>query len=218
MICVSLKPASRRACLKALEALDFAELRLDLMKVTEADLPILAGSGKRLLATCRPGSRSDAQRKALLLGCIRHGMDMVDVEAEAGEEYFAEILREARRCGTKVILSHHDQERTPARRELEAIIARSFAAGADFVKIACRANSPSDSARLLGLLDRPRHRGRLIVVGLGEFGSITRILAPFLGSPFTFASLGEGSETAPGQIGYRELERLHRDLRRSLGK
>lgn len=218
MICVSLRPASRRACRKALEALDFAELRLDLMKVTEADLPILAGSGKRLLATCRPGSRSDAQRKALLLGCIRHGMDMVDVEAEAGEGYLAEILREARRRGTKVILSHHDPERTPARRELERIISRAFAAGADFVKIACRVNAPSDNARLIGLLDRPRHQGRVIVVGLGALGSVTRILAPFLGSPFTFACLGEGSETAPGQIGYRELARLHRDLRRALGK
>jgi 3-dehydroquinate dehydratase type I len=139
-------------------------------------------------------------------------MDLVDIEEDAGEEFKAEIIREARRYGSRVIISHHDDEQTPTRRELEAIIARSFEAGADFVKIACRANSASDSARLIGLLDDPRCQGKLIVVGMGTFGSITRILAPFLGSPFTYASLEEGYETAPGQVGYRELARIHRDL------
>jgi len=218
MICVSLKLNSCQECLKALESLDFAELRLDLMKITPADIPILAGSGKKLLATCRPGPYDDALRKTLLLECIRCGMDLVDVEADAGEEFKADIIRKARRYGSRVIISHHDDEQTPARRELEAIIARSFEAGADFVKIACRANSAADSARLIGLLDDPRCQRKLIVVGMGTFGSITRVLAPFLGSPFTFASLEEGYETAPGQIGYRDLARIHNDLRGILEK
>ncbi|HCS47048.1 MAG: hypothetical protein A2V45_07085 [Candidatus Aminicenantes bacterium RBG_19FT_COMBO_58_17] len=218
MICVSLRSGSCQECLKALESLDFAELRLDLMKITLADIPILARSGKRLMATCRPGPYSDALRKALLLECIRCGMDLVDVEADADEEFKTDIIGEARRRGSSVIISHHDDDQTPTRPELEAIIARSLEAGADFVKIACRANSASDSARLIGLLDRPQCQGRLIVVGMGVFGSITRVLAPFLGSPFTYASLEEGYETAPGQIGYRDLARIHRDLRGILGE
>jgi len=218
MICVSLRSSSCQECLKALESLDFAELRLDLMKITLADIPTLAGSGKRLMATCRPGPYDDTMRKTLLLECIRCGMDFVDVEEDAGKEFKAEIIREARRNGSSVIISHHDDVQTPTRRELEAIIARSFEAGADFVKIACRANSASDSARLIGLLDDPRCQGKLIVVGMGAFGSVTRILAPFLGSPFTYASLEEGYETAPGQVGYRDLVRIHRDLLGTLEK
>jgi 3-dehydroquinate dehydratase-1 len=67
----------------------------------------------------------------------------------------------------------------------------------------------ADNARLLGLLDDAR---KIVVVGMGELGRITRIAASLLGSPFTFASQGLGKETARGQIDHETLRTLLRGL------
>ena len=48
---------------------------------------------------------------------------------------------------------------------------------------------------------------------MGSKGRITRIAAPLLGSPFTFASISKGKETAEGQIEKDTLERIVRLLK-----
>jgi 3-dehydroquinate dehydratase-1 len=52
----------------------------------------------------------------------------------------------------------------------------------------------------------------IIVIGMGAMGKITRIVAPLLGSPFTFASLGEGKETAEGQMAAEKMRKLMGEL------
>ena len=47
---------------------------------------------------------------------------------------------------------------------------------------------------------------------MGNKGRITRVAAPLLGSPFTFASLSKGKETAEGQIEKDTLEQMMRLL------
>jgi len=214
MICVSLGIPSVSECLKALEFLDFAEVRLDLMQVSLSDIPSLVSGGKRLIGTCRPGANSPETRKSLLLECIRCGMDMVDVEWDAEEEFKVSILQEAKIRGCRVILSYHNFQNTPSRAELESLIARCFESGADYVKVACQANSLADSAQLLGLLDNPFYQKKLIVVGMGKAGQAVRVLAPFLGSPFTYASFDTGLETAPGQFSQATLSRLFEQIQK----
>jgi 3-dehydroquinate dehydratase len=46
---------------------------------------------------------------------------------------------------------------------------------------------------------------RMVVIGMGKMGLITRVAAPFMGAEFTFASPGSGRETAPGQIERKDL-------------
>ena len=109
-------------------------------------------------------------------------------------------------------MSHHDYERTPERPALEACVSACFEAGADIAKIACTVRSDRENARLLALLDTDRE---IVVVGMGEKGKLTRILAPLLGSPFTYASLSQGKETADGQI---DKETLRGTAENSNGK
>lgn len=160
-------------------------------------------------------SISAAERKRLLLKAIGAGAAFVDVELEAPQAYRQEIVRKARAIGCRVIISHHDYERTPDAAALRKAVARCFRCGADIAKIACRVNADCDNARLLGLLDCQR---KLVVVGMGPKGRITRIAAPLLGSRFTFASATAGKETAEGQVGRAELERIIRILRISKDK
>ena len=214
MICVSLAEPTLGECLAALVGLPFAEIRLDRMEgLSLEDVGTLFSSHERLIATCAPGSLPDNARKARLLAAIAAGAAYVDVELEAKEPYREEIIAEARKQGCRVIISFHDHEKTPDRQTLSAIVAESFRKGADIVKIACAVWSERDNARLLGLLD---DSGKIVVIGMGKKGRITRVVAPLLGSPFTFASLIEGRETAEGQIDKAALASLMETLKERL--
>lgn len=214
MICVSLAEPSVAACLAALKGLDFAEIRMDMMKLMLEEIPRLFSGNRVLIATCRPGGRSDEERKRLLMRAIASGATFVDVEIESETAYREEIVAEARSCGCRVIVSHHDYERTPERPVLEACVSACFEAGADIAKIACMVRSDRENARLLALLDTDRE---IVVVGMGERGRVTRILAPLLGSPFTYASLSQGKETADGQIDRETLQELLRTVTAKTG-
>jgi 3-dehydroquinate dehydratase I len=214
MICVSLAEPSVAACLAALKGLDFAEIRMDMMKLMLEEIPRLFPGNRVLIATCRPGGRSDEERKRLLMRAIASGATFVDVEIESETAYREEIVAEARSCGCRVIVSHHDYERTPERPVLEACVSACFEAGADIAKIACMVRSDRENARLLALLDTDRE---IVVVGMGERGRVTRILAPLLGSPFTYASLSQGKETADGQIDRETLQELLRTVTAKTG-
>jgi 3-dehydroquinate dehydratase-1 len=209
MICVSLAEPTPERCLAALKALPFAEVRLDRMRTDEEGVARIFSRHARLIATCRPGRLTEARRLALLRAAIAAGAAYVDIEVEAGASYKRALVREARPAGCRVIVSHHDLERTPPRRVLEGIVGRCFASGADIAKIACRIRSPADNSRLLGLLDGAR---ALVVVGLGKKGAVTRVAGPLAGGLFTFASRARGSETAGGQIPYKALAKLIRTV------
>ena len=90
-------------------------------------------------------------------------------------------------------------------RELEQILTWCFESKADIAKIACKAHSPEDAARLLALYSFGRP---LISIGMGDAGKITRIAAPLLGAPFTYASAEDAKKTAPGQIEAEKIDTI----------
>ncbi len=210
MICVSLAESSVTECLRALKGIEFAEIRIDKMSLDINDLKKIFSSHPRLIGTCRPGTMDEAMRISLLREAIRAGAAYIDIEVDAGDASKREIVQEARSKGCRVIISYHNLIKTPARAELEHIIDWCFESGADIAKVACLIRSEKENARLLGLLDQERP---LIVVGLGTLGKITRLAGPLLGSPFTYASLGPGKETADGQIDKNMLEEFYRSLK-----
>jgi len=115
--------------------------------------------------------------------------------------------RQVRDLSTSLILSSHDFEGRPADlfRRLAAMRAEPAAA---VLKIAYRARSLRDNLDLFDLLresDRP-----MIALGMGEFGLMSRVLAPKFGGFLTFASLRPASTTAPGQPTVAELTGLYR--------
>ncbi|HPD96015.1 MAG TPA: type I 3-dehydroquinate dehydratase, partial [Tenuifilaceae bacterium] len=87
-----------------------------------------------------------------------------------------------------------------------------FNDGADFAKVACMANSKDDSKRVVNLYS---DFSNLIAFCMGKDGQITRVVAPFLGAPFTYASL-RGVKTAEGQIDAEQLEILLNMMEKSL--
>lgn len=206
MICVSIAEPTLERCLRAVRGIEFGEVRIDKISGVNAEIvrKIFSRPG-RLIATCRDGRVGDQKKYELLRAAVQAGASYVDVELGWRPALRAGLIRAARTSRCRVIISHHDFGKTPSRSALERIIRRSRAAGADIVKIACRVHSGADNARLLGLLDSRRP---LVIIGLGGRGRITRIVAPLLGSPFSYASAAPGKEVAEGQIDRAALRKI----------
>ena len=209
MICVSLMEKNADDILKVLSGFDFAEVRLDGFRPTPDDAKKIFSHPGKLIATMRPGDRPDEERLAVLVAAIEAGADYVDVELDSPPLITEGIMAAARRYDCGVIVSFHDFAGTPTRKELGKIVDGCFSMGADIAKIACVTNSTGDCARLLGVLDDERP---IVAVGMGKLGRITRIAAPLLGSPFTFASPSIGKETAEGQIDASTLKRIMEEI------
>jgi 3-dehydroquinate dehydratase-1 len=185
MIYISLADISFEECLETVKKFDFIEIRLDLLDLSRQQIHEIFSANSYLIATCRPGNHHEEERKALLLHAVESGAAYVDVEVEASDTFKTEIINAAREKGRQIIISYHDFEKTPERAELDHIISWCSEFDPDVIKIACMVNSERDNARLLGLLDTEK---QMLVIGMGEQGKITRVVAPFLGSLCTLAA------------------------------
>jgi 3-dehydroquinate dehydratase type I len=207
MICVSVGNIDAGECMERLSGLELAEVRLDTMDVDPVSVRAMFSLPLRLVATCRPGRYSDVQRLDLLSTAIKAGAAYVDVETDAATGFREEIRGLASRHSVQLIVSYHNYRETPGARRLQKMIRDAFSSGAHLVKIACMVNRPVENLRLLDLLGMKAHAGRLIVVGMGEAGRITRVASVFLGSPFTYACHDDDGPYAPGQMSVRRLRK-----------
>lgn len=113
----------------------------------------------------------------------------------------------ARDLCASLILSAHDFSGRPAKLH-QIIESLRHEPAAAVHKIAFTARSLRDNLELFAILrdrDRPA-----IALGMGEFGLMSRVLAPKFGGFLTFASLRDTAATAPGQPTIAELLHLYR--------
>ena len=173
----------------AVASADLVELRLDGVKDLDVE-GALHGRRRRVIATCRPaweGGRfagSEEERKAILTRAMRAGAEFVDVEWTSG---FDDLVRSNQK---RVVLSSHDFDEVPGDLSRRARTMR--ATGAAVIKVAVMAARLSDT---LPLRDIARE-GNAVVIGMGDAGVPSRLLATRFGSRWTYA----GNGVAPGQI------------------
>lgn len=188
---------------------DLVEIRLDHIKTIDMNLmkAQMIEVEEKLILTCRRRDEGgqfigrENERLEILSEMMDWKGPMKDIELRTVLDH-PELFKNQR----DLIISWHDLKRTP-RRELlmEKIrLARKFGM---IVKIVTMATDFEDNARLLSLY-KDQERGSLIAFCMGEKGLISRILAPTLGSPFTFAYSGRNA-VAPGQLRLQELRDLY---------
>ena len=194
---------------------DCVELRLDLFR-EPFDLPLLLRERGNLpvVVTLRPpdqGGRSPLpadERLKVLLRAAELGAEYVDLEWDAVTPAALAALHAA---GARVIVSRHDFGGMPADLA-ERWWPELAALGADVVKVVGTAHAATDCLpvfRSLRRADRPT-----IAIAMGEPGLASRVLA--LGSDqclLTYAALGEGTGTAPGQLTLRDMREVYRASR-----
>jgi 3-dehydroquinate dehydratase type I len=185
------------------------EVRLDLLDRIDDDLfPLLSRPG--LVVTCRGetegggyrGSHTD--RFQILSRALDRSPGYLDVEAS----YPAELRwRLYQRCGsTKLILSWHPaEELTPGTRW-----PRELSSGpSDLLKIAAPVRDAADLTHLLRL--KPDAPVRLLRIGIGPAGVVSRALYSRFDSPWTFVVPDGAEPVAPGQLTVTEAERWRID-------
>lgn len=211
MICVSISHSNQLE--KAVSSgAGMMELRLDLIgEKPDALLPVIPKSIP-VVVTCRPGIYQDDERAHLLKKSLELGAAYVDVETDSPEAFLRDIRQSAGFHGAKFIVSYHNFERTPGLEDLESIMIACFEKGADIAKIATLVNGRDDLLNLIALFNLP---GEKVILGMGTLGRTLRVLGPYLGGAFTFASLEAGKETAPGQLNVQELKAIYKVIDKS---
>ena len=215
MICVTIQNKDLEAILAALDTpgVEMAEIRLDRCPLSPEDIEeLFANTDTPLVATCRIGDGvTAAEAESRLLTAVKAGAAFVDLEIEAPAMMSKRIRREARECGTVLVRSYHDFERTDSRTALEAVVEKCRHLGAEIVKIVTTANDPEDCRKVLSLYDRFEPE-TLIAFCMGEDGRQSRLDCLRRGAPYTYAALDEAA--APGQWPLEEMSgAVYGDLR-----
>jgi 3-dehydroquinate dehydratase type I len=211
-ICVSIGEQSYSDILTALEKVNFAEIRLDVSRITSAEIKSVFSSGKRIIATCREGFYNNSERRERLLEAIRAGAAFVDVETEADNDFRKIIAEQARLNNCKLIVSYHNFDETPSLSEMCNIIDTCKKQGADIVKLVTTARNKSDAARVLSLYDKYLDTS-LVAFAMGEAGLITRVACVFLGAPYTYAAISDDKPLANGQISVEKIKNVINNLK-----
>ncbi|HUO59968.1 MAG TPA: shikimate dehydrogenase, partial [Candidatus Acidoferrales bacterium] len=220
-VCVAVASTDPTEMVERAEALvrenSLLEFRLDYLSNPLAALPRI----KRLLdfrpdviaiATCRrtiAGGRfrgSANTEVEVLKKAAEIGFQAVDIELETAEAISSETFEQVRDLAA-VIVSHHDFKST---KHLDETFARMIKFPADFYKVVGTATCLYDNIEMMKFLQRTSENHAMIGVCMGEQGLISRVLSIRAGSIFTFASTGQGEETAPGQIQFRALREQYR--------
>jgi 3-dehydroquinate dehydratase / shikimate dehydrogenase len=203
----------------------FIELRLDFVAKPAAAVPDLKAFLSRhhevtSIATCRrkPSgghfTGSVIAELEILLKAAESGCHIVDLEIESAEHctrpQLAKFRAALRASGAALLISSHDFTRTRRPDGLNQIAQRIAAYEPDFVKVVTTARSLADNLAVLQMIEDQSLSSHIVGIAMGEEGIISRVLSPRAGAAFTFASAGDGVETAPGQISARNLLDLYR--------
>ncbi|MDR0385782.1 MAG: type I 3-dehydroquinate dehydratase [Prevotellaceae bacterium] len=210
-ICVSIGEQVYSRILAALEKVNFAEIRLDVSRITIPEIESVFSSGKPLVATCREGFYSNSERMERLVAAMRAGAAFVDVETESDENFRKTIAHQARLNNCKLIVSYHNFYETPSLTEMRSTVDSCRKQGADIVKLVTTAKNNSDAARVLSLYDKCRNVD-LIAFAMGKAGLITRAACVFLGATWTYAAIADDKPLADGQISADKIRNVMNNL------
>lgn len=173
----------------AANAADLVELRLD--SVTDLDVgTALAGRKKPVIVTCRPTwegghfDGSEGAREVILRKALDLGADYVDVEFKAGFDRLIAAHPD------RVVVSSHDFDGVPE--DLTSRVEAMRQTGAAVIKVAFTPARLTDTLPLIDIAEV----GDAVVIGMGNAGVPTRLLASRFGSRWTYGGRG----VAPGQV------------------
>ena len=198
------------------QQIDAVEIWLDAFKkadrIPERVEELLARWKKKsqikLVVVCKDSAekgkfRGKAMEKVeLLLAASRGGAHYIDAGLHTGTAAIKRLVSENKKA--KVILSHHDFEKTPSWKRLQSISKRLQDLGADVIKIASMVHEPPDTELLMNLaMDLKKNRQKHIILGMGQLGITTRVFAKQLGNELNFVTLDQ--QTAPGQLNLEQM-------------
>jgi 3-dehydroquinate dehydratase type I len=222
-ICVSILPQTSieaQNLIKKAEQTqaDLIEVRLDRLEQT-VNLSDLTQSTKiPLIATNKQTQKNpdidtdnnNREQQKSLLDAAKAGFQYVDVDFFSPNRN--ETITKLKQLGAKPIVSYHKFDGILTVSELEKILDEQIAIGAAVCKIVLTAKQLEDNLAILSFISFASTKAKLVCFCMGEAGKTSRLLAPAFGAYFTFATLEQGSETAPGQMTITDMRSAYKLL------
>jgi len=146
---------------------------------------------------------TEKERVELLIKSLDYGADYVDIDIKTAKSLLKKLINVAKSKKVKTIISYHNFEKTP--KNLKAIYKKISSFNPEIIKFSTKINRVHDIADLFSLLKNADRK--IITLGMGDKGEITRILAPKLGNYLYYAPLRKEEKTADGQLTYEELNK-----------
>ena len=195
----------------ALKKSDYTEIRLDFLKMEQVPsaLEIIKKDLNRIVCTLRPKteggkfSGTEKERIAIIKLIAEYNPFLLDIEYNTLKKN-KELVKYLKTTKTKLLVSWHDFKKTPKDAELKNQI-NQMSKFSSNVKIVSTAKSTEDATRMLELYSK-KGKNNLISFAMGDAGRISRILCLYLGSPYTYVSLGKA--IAPGQFSVDEVNKI----------
>ncbi len=213
--CVSIAektPSKIKKVLKiALKKSDYVEVRFDFLKIEHIPeaLELVKKDLNKTVCTLRPKTEggkfpgTEKERIAVLKLIAEYNPFLLDVEYNTLKKSTA-LRKYLRSTKTKLLVSWHDFKKTPDSAGLKKKL-NQMSKFSSNVKIVGTAKTANDSNRMLELYSK-KGKNNLISFAMGDLGRISRILCLYLGSPYTYVSLGKA--VAPGQFSVDEVKKI----------
>ena len=213
--CVSIAettPKKLKQTLKiALKKSDYVEIRFDFLKKEQIPqvLESVKKDLKKIVCTLRPKSEggkfagNEKERISILKLIAEYNPFLLDVEFNTMKQEKT-LVKYLKTTKTNLLISWHDFKKTPKFTELKKKL-NQMSKFSPNVKIVTTAKSTDESARILQLYNKIA-KINLIAFAMGDPGRISRILSLYLGSPYTYVSLGK--PIAPGQFSVDEVNKI----------
>ena len=195
---------------KALKKSDYAEIRFDFLNpntVPDA-LQLIRKDLRKCVCTLRPVSEggkfagSEKNRISIIKLIAEYNPFLLDIELNTLTKN-KNLRRYLKNTGTGILVSWHNFKQTPNISVLKKKLAEMKKISNN-VKIVTMAKSINDATHVLSLYKN--NDTKLIAFSMGNYGRVSRILCLFLGSPYTYVSLGK--PVAPGQFSVDEVKSI----------
>lgn len=178
---------------------DILEVRIDL--AAEEPQPLVESIfklGMPLVVTVRPAWEGGAftgsdRERAKIIKRLAPFADYVDVELRA--KNIDELVSSAEGSKALTIVSYHDFEGTPPKRDMADILKKCHEKG-DIAKLAVIPGSLRDVLALFEVTLKTQKP--VCTIAMGEIGMHSRLVAPVYGSMFTYGYVRK--PVAPGQM------------------
>lgn len=198
-LCLTLAESTRASMERKLQRfagrVPYIEVRLDYLDDPYVQLP--GGTATNFVATCRPTREggqyrgSEEERVKILEAASRAGFNWVDLEHDLDIPVKVQPH-------TSVIRSFHSFNEFPE--DLEGLLARLERKGGDLMKLAVLVEDLRQLSNLFKWMRTLPPSLRRVIIGMGDYGQLTRMLGCFLGNAWTYVVDAAGETVAPGQF------------------
>jgi 3-dehydroquinate dehydratase type I len=207
-VCISFAGGRIEDIDSAIVLCDRLEIRMDLCTFDDVEYQTIFAKIKNTIA-----ADHSVNRKENLIKAIKLGAHIIDIDINSLD--FDEVFSTAKAYDKQTIISLHNFNELPEINELNNFIELCNEKKADYCKIACQLNSKKDIITIANLYENQlviNGNIKLLAMGLGKYGPLSRLISIEFGAPYVYCSYIEDLATADGQLNVFDFLSIYKKL------